>query len=264
VAIKVSGPPAYDPPDGAWYAYSDRGSSAYKRLQTTVDLTGKSSGALTFTLSHSTEPDFDYVFVEAHTVGQEDWTTLADRNGNTSDDTGAGCPDDDPFWLETHPFLRHYITRTEDPAGASCAPTGSSGTWNAATGNSNGFHDWNVDLAPFAGRQVELSITYITDPAVQGLGVFLDNVRVTSGSQTLMATSFEDGTLSPFTVGAPPAGSGRVFRNWQASRSKGFEDGPGVRTERSLLLGFGLEGVTGAANRGQVLKDGLGVLGVTP
>ena len=31
------------------------------------------------------------MFVEAHTVGQDDWTTLPDPNGNTSDDTGAGC-----------------------------------------------------------------------------------------------------------------------------------------------------------------------------
>ena len=49
-----------------------------------------------------------------------------------------------------------------------------------------------------------------------------------------------------FTVGDPPEGSGRAFRNWQASRSNGFEDGPGVRTANSLYLGFGLEGVTGA------------------
>ena len=47
-------------------------------------------------MSYDTEPDFDYVFVEAHTVGQDDWTTLPDANGNTSQDTGVGCPDDDP------------------------------------------------------------------------------------------------------------------------------------------------------------------------
>jgi hypothetical protein len=265
VAVKVSGPPAYDPPSGSWYAYSDRGSSAYKRLQTTVDLTGRTSAALRFKLSHSTEPGFDFVFVEAHTVGQEDWTTLPDQNGNTSDDTGAGCPDDDPFWLDLHPFLRHYMTRTGDStSGFTCAPTGSSGTWNAATGNSNGFNDWNVDLTPFAGRNVELSITYMTDPAVQGLGTFVDDVSVTAGATTLLSTGFESGTLAPFQAGGPPPGSPRIFRNWQASQSKGFEDGPGVRTPRSLILGFGLEGVNGAATRSKVLADGLRVLGVTP
>jgi hypothetical protein len=264
VAVKVAGPPAYDPPTGSFYAYSQQGSSGYKRLQTTVDLTGKTGGALQFKLSHSTESDFDYVFVEAHTVGQDDWTTLPDQNGNTSDDTGAGCPDDDPFWLNEHPFLTHYITRTEGPDGFTCTPTGSSGTWNAATGNSNGFSDWNVDLAPFAGRQVELSITYMTDPAVQGLGIFLDDVNVTSGGQTLVSTGFEDGTLAPFAIGAPPPGSHPSFKNWQATQSKGFEDGPGVRTKRSLLLSFGIEGVNGSGKRSKILGDGLRTLGVTP
>jgi hypothetical protein len=55
-----------------------------------------------------------------------------------------------------------------------------------------------------------------------------------------------------------------IVKNWIASQSRGFEDGPGVRTDHSLLLGFGLEGVNGADNRGKVLKDGLRMLGVTP
>ena len=42
--------------------------------------------------------DYDYVFVEAHTVGQNDWTTLPDKNGHTSDQrrrsraTSTGTP----------------------------------------------------------------------------------------------------------------------------------------------------------------------------
>jgi hypothetical protein len=267
VAIKVAGPPAYDPPTGSWYAYSQSGSSAYKRLQATVDLTGKSSAAMQFKLSHSTEPGYDFVFVEAHTVGQDDWTTLPDQNGATSNDPGLGCNDPDPFWLNEHPFLTHYLTRTADPSsdtGFTCTPTGSSGTWNAATGNSNGFKDWNVDLTPFAGRKVELSITYQTDPAVLGLGTFVDDVTITGGGQTLASAGFESGTLAPFQAGGPPPGSAALSRNWVASKSRGFEDGSGIRTSHSLLLGFGVEGVNGAPNRAKLLKDGLRMLGVTP
>ncbi|MDX6552754.1 MAG: hypothetical protein QOH74_1242, partial [Gaiellales bacterium] len=164
-----------------------------------------------------------------------------------------------------NPFLRHYITRTDDGAGGfTCTPTGTSGSWNAATGNSNGFQDWNVDLTPFAGKKVELSITYASDPGVQLLGVFVDDVVITGGTATLVNTSFEDGTLAPFAVGPIPEGSKPVFKNWVATKSKGFEDGPGVRTSRSLLLGFGVEGVNGAANRSKLLKDGLTMLGVGP
>ena len=41
----------------------------------------------------------------------------------------------------------------------------------------------------------------------------------------------------------------------------GFEDGPGIRTDHSVLLGFGAESVTGAGNRTQVLRDALTYLG---
>ncbi len=92
--------------------------------------------------------------------------------------------------------------------------------------------------------------------------MFLDDVTITADGATLASTSFEDGTLAPFTVGAPPEGSIDIFQNWIATPSKGFEDGPGVRTSRSLLLGFGVEGVNGAENRAKVLKDGLHLLGV--
>ena len=98
---------------------------------------------------------------------------------------------------------------------------------------------------------------------MQLLGVFVDDVKITAtGGSTLVNTSFEDGTLAPFTVGDPPEGSKHIFKNWIASKSLGFEDGPGIRTSRSLLLGFGTEGVNGAANRSKLLKDGLRMLGV--
>ena len=42
------------------------------------------------------------MFVEAHTVGQDDWTTLPDLNGHTSQDTGLSCP----FWLDAAPVPR--------------------------------------------------------------------------------------------------------------------------------------------------------------
>ena len=50
--------------------------------------------------------------------------------------------------------------------------------WNAATGNSGGFQDWEVDLTAFAGKQVEVSITYAQDFGTAGLGVFVDALQV--------------------------------------------------------------------------------------
>jgi hypothetical protein len=259
--IKRDGPAAFDPKTGTHYAYTGQSSSAYMRLTRTVNLATATAPTLQFAVSYDTEANYDYVFVEAHTPGQDDWTTLPDLNGHTSDDTGAGCPDPDPFWLDENPFLRHYITRnaTTPPT---CDPHGTSGTWNAATGNSAGYQDWKVDLSAYKGKQVELSITYVTDPATVGLGVFLDDVSVTDGATTLNTTSFEDG-LGGWAVPGAPADSGANGGDWHQTASVGFVDGPGVATKDSLYFGFGLEGVTGAADRATLLKDSLRYFGVS-
>jgi hypothetical protein len=258
-AIVRDGPPAYDPKDSR-YMYSQVADQSYKRLSTTVDLTGHTTGSLKFQLSYDTEPRFDYVFIEAHTVGQDDWTTLP-VPGITSQNVGDGCGDDDPFWLQLHPFLNHYLTRHTTSGGFACDP-GTTGTWNAATGNSGGFHEWNVDLSSFHGKNVEVSITYIQDPAVRGLGVFVDDPpRTVDGSQAAH-TGFETaGDISPFTVGGPPEGSPGNANNWIQTTTVGFQDGPGVRTDHSVFWGFGLEGVTGANTRAAIIGDALHYLG---
>ena len=58
-----------------------------------------------------------------------------------------------------------------------CAPTGTSGSWNAATGSSQGWQEWISDLSAYAGQQVEVSISYASDWSNQGIGVFLDVAR---------------------------------------------------------------------------------------
>ena len=84
---------------------------------------------------------------------------------------------------ELHPFLDHY-------QGEDCSPTGTTGNWNAATGTSAGSEEWVIDLTPYAGKQVELSISYVSDWATQGLGVFLDDVSVAAdGARSLRPRS---------------------------------------------------------------------------
>jgi murein tripeptide amidase MpaA len=263
-AIKFDRPPSFDPPSPPNYVYSGQEDSAYKRLTRTVDLTGSTSGSLRFKTSYDTEPGFDFLVVEARTVGQEDWTTLPDTNGHTTEDTGAGCPDDDPFWLNENPFLTTYITRTVAADGTvTCAPA-RPGSWNAASGNSAGFQDWNVDLSAFAGRQVEVSIAYVSDPAVQGLGVFIDDTVISKNGADVPAesTSFDDGPLGGWAPTPAPAGSGDVVRPFAVTPSVGFVDGPGVATDDTVYWGFGLEGVTGREARAQLLGDALRALGV--
>ena len=91
---------------GAQFAISQAADTAYKRLMHTIDVPA-GGGRLSFWVNRDTEQNWDFFFVEAHTVGADDWTTLPDANGHTSDDTGFVCP----FSLELHPFLAHYETR---------------------------------------------------------------------------------------------------------------------------------------------------------
>ncbi|MFV2100790.1 M14 family zinc carboxypeptidase [Micromonospora sp. LOL_024] len=226
----------FDPRTGDWYLFSGQADESYKRLTRTVDLTGADSGGLRFFTSFDIETNWDFMIVEAHEVGTDDWTTLPDTGGLTSRETGDSCASG---WVEQlHPFLAHY-------QGADCSPTGTTGEWHAATGTSNGWKEFVADLSAYAGKQVEVSITYATDWATQNLGVFLDDPRVVVDGATVAETSFET-DLGGWAVAGAPAGSGPAANDWSRSQ-QAFEEGSVVVTGDSVYLGFGLEGLAPAA-----------------
>ena len=103
------------------------------------------------------------MIVEAHTVGQDDWTTLPDLNGHTSSDLqqrpvvpgrleqpgrrgqrAAPVPDPLP---DVRPGDRHVqLDRARR------------GEWNAANGSSSGWQQCQIDLAALrrpAGRGLD-------------------------------------------------------------------------------------------------------------
>jgi Zinc carboxypeptidase len=239
----------FEPHAGTYYMYSQIADISYKRLTRTIDLTGQTSASLSFWVSRDTEPGWDFVFVEAHTVGQDDWTTLPDRNGHTGTSTGDSCPEG---WQELHPFLAHYQTRNAD---GTCSPTGTTGSWNAASGNSGGWQQWSVDLSAYAGKQVEVSIAYVSDWSVQGLGVFVDDTAVSTGA----TTSFEDG-LGGWAVTGPAPGSSPNGNNFVRTTAAGFPEGAAVTTSDTIYFGFGFEGIAQPATRASVIGRAMGYL----
>ena len=157
--------------------WSDRADEAYKRLTRTI--TVPAGGAtLSFWTSYNLELDFDYMIVEAHTVGQDNWTTLPDRErshderpeqrsvlhgrleqsrrrGQRAAPVPAALPD------VRSGDRRTAARRHRDPAGE----------WNAANGSSSGWQQFEFDLPAYAGQQVEISITVAERlglPAVPG------------------------------------------------------------------------------------------------
>ena len=239
----------FEPHSGSGYVYSQIGDVSYKRLMRTIDV--PAGGAdMSFWTSYAIEAGWDEVFVEAHTVGQDDWTTLPDVNGHTSSATGDSCP---AGWRDLHPQLDHYQTLNPD---STCSPTGTTGAWNAATGNSGGWQQWKVDLGAYAGKQVEISISYVSDWATQGLGVFVDDIAVSTGSGS---TSFETG-LDGWTVPGAPAGSSTNPNDFIRTSGAGFPEGAVVATDDTLMFGFGVEGITGQAARTEVMGRAMGYL----
>ncbi len=116
---------AFEPKTGSWYAHSNRSDMSYKRLTSTISVPASGDHELAFSTSFDTERDWDFLFVEAHTPGQDDWVTLPDLNGSTSASTGESCA---AGWFELHPWLERY-------QGADCSGAG----WNAVSGRSPGW-----------------------------------------------------------------------------------------------------------------------------
>ena len=176
-------------------------------------------GDLTFWTSYDTEADWDFLTVEARTADGDDWTTLPEANGRTTQSTGDSCP---AGWFELHPFLERYQT-FNDTTPPTCSPTGDGGEWNAASGNSNGWQEWTINLNDYAGETVEISIAYVSDWATQGLGVFIDDVTLPDGT----STSFETG-LEGWEVTGPPQGSGANANNFEVTTAGGFPVGASI------------------------------------
>ncbi|MFC9390893.1 M14 family metallopeptidase [Streptomyces venezuelae] len=244
----------FEPAEGASFAAVKHTDDTWARLSRTVDLTGVPAAAgprLDFQVSYDTEPGYDNLVVEAHTVGQDDWTTLPDRNGGTSTRPPADCGEG--YYVRGHPFLAHYLTVGED----GCATTGTTGSWNAFTGPSNGWRQASVDLSAWAGRKVELAVSYISDPGTGEMGAFVDDTRLVTATST--ETEGFETSLGAWTAPGAPAGSPGNGSDWTRSAAL-FHSQAAVTTRDTVLLGFGLEHVPGASDRARLIGRALGVL----
>jgi hypothetical protein len=257
----------FAPHDGGYFVSAGADDAAYKRLQKPFSVPA-GGGKFDFWTSFDLEGDYDYQFVEIHTVGQDDWTTLVDANGNTSTDTGLSCPTtgDGSAWQTIHPFLAHY--QTVSGGGDACTSTGTSGSWNAATGSSGGWQHWQMAIPPaYAGKNVEIAISVASDPASLGLGAWVDQVQLLDSADAPINSadpSFETG-LDGWTLPGPPGPAGTQPQNpatgWERAQSAPFVETPIVTTTDTVYTGFGLEAVTGAAKQGDLMKAALAHLG---
>ncbi|MFD5816061.1 M14 family zinc carboxypeptidase [Streptomyces sp. NPDC127038] len=245
----------YGPYAGSYMAAAVHTDDAYKRLTRTVDLTGVTAAdkpALTSRMLWDTEPGYDHAVVEVHTTGADDWTTLPEAGGATTSAVPAEC--EAGFLAQEHPWIRHYLT----VSAAGCTATGSSGRWNSFTGASSGWQQVSFDLSAYAGRSVEVSFSYISDPSSGGHGLLVDDAALVVGGNAVETEGFES-SLGPWSVAGPPAGSPAVLRDW-ARTGELFRTYGAVTTDDTVLLGFGLEHVGTAADRATLIGQALSAL----
>lgn len=227
----------FDPHGGERYVYSQMADQSYKRLGGEFAIPEEAT--LTFWTSFDIEADWDFMFVEIKDENGN-WTTLSDENGLTVQETGESCTSG---WVDQlHPHLANYVSDTCEPTGAD------GGQWNAFTGNSNGWQQVSIDLSAYAGQTVELYISYASDWGTQGLGVFIDDISLGDGEIQGFETEGDLGGWEVTSASAEPP-----FNNWSQISGAGFSEGPVIRTDASVLMGFGFEAIDTAANREAVM-----------
>ena len=149
---RVGGP--FEPHTGDPYVYSQIADITYKRLTRTIDV--PAAGGSTCRSGPRTTPklDWDHVFVEAQTVGQDDWTTLPDANGHTT----PGHRRQLPGGLARSPSLPRPLPdpeRRRDLLAERVRPA----YGMPRSGPSAGWQQWEIDLDAYAGDQIEVSIS---------------------------------------------------------------------------------------------------------
>ena len=187
------------------------------------------------------------MFVEAHTVGQDDWTTLPDLNGHTSQATGESCKAaNSGGWRTLHPLLDHYQTQTRR---RHVHPDR---------------HDRRVERG--VGRLRRLAAVAGEPRRVRrqaGRGVDLLRERLGhAGARRLRRRRHAAGRhvdvvrVRPRRLdGARLAGglARRTRTTSSGSAPRGFPEGAVVATDDSLYMGFGFEGISTAASRNAVM-----------
>jgi len=131
---------------GAFAWWGNRTDDSDATLTHDFDLKGVKNASLNFWTWYDLEEDFDYAYVEVSTDAGKTWTILPGR-----------------------------YSVTTNPNGNSFGPafTGVSGGGRAP--------EWvqeSIDLSAYAGQQVQVRFQYITDDAVNGPGILLDDISI--------------------------------------------------------------------------------------
>ncbi len=130
-----------DPYSGDYFFWTNMGDHSNMSLERSFDFSKVTGSiAMTYQTWYDLEEDYDYVFVSASNDGK-DWQ-----------------------------ILQTTSCTFEDPSGNSygCGLNGQSKGWQEET----------VDLSAYAGQEVTVRFDYVTDAAINGVGMVIDDIRI--------------------------------------------------------------------------------------
>jgi immune inhibitor A len=136
-----------NPHSGKAMWWSDRADGLDSTLTRTVDLRGATAPKLSYWTWYEIEKDYDYAYVAVATDGAARWTTLA-------------AP----------------ATTRDDPNGSNL---GNGYTDNSGGGRTPAWIQQEVDLTPYAGKEIQLRFEYVTDGALNLHGMAIDDIVIT-------------------------------------------------------------------------------------
>ena len=132
------------PHSGRYFWWSNRADESLTTLSRAFDLSNVRQATLTHWTWYDMEADYDYATVEISTDGGKQWQMLSVPSGTDENPHG-----NNPGW----------------------GYTGSSG-------NPPGWIQETVDLSPYAGEEVQVRFAYLTDEAITGVGLVLDDIAI--------------------------------------------------------------------------------------
>ena len=124
---------------GCWW--SNYGDSIMSTLTRPVDLRGVDNAVLTYQAWHRIEEDWDYGYLQVSTDGGQRWTIL-----------------ETPY------------TSEDNPIGGAYGP--------GYTGDSGGWIEEAVDLSGYGGREILMRFQYVTDDALNDVGLCLRDIGI--------------------------------------------------------------------------------------
>lgn len=142
------------PAQGATQWWSGSGNGLKNTLTRSVDLTGKSSAALTLDGWWAIEDNYDYLYTEVSTDGGANWTAL----DGTADGAAIGRDG------SNQPVL---------------------------TGFSNAYKKLSFPLDAYAGQKIDIRFRYSTDSGVAEKGFAADEISVTADGAALFSDDAE-------------------------------------------------------------------------